>query len=258
MPEEPTVPATPKTKKRNERTEAKFFEDADKLIAEAERLGSEYNPPNEIAKLAGLKAGRDAALAARVVHQATRAEEETARNQRENLYKPLRSDVRSLVDYAKSAGKPQNEIAALNSIARQIGGGRAKAIEGGGEGSNAAGGGSHISVSHLSYASRADNYSRFIEQYASLGIETNEDIYKAATHRAKLAALQQANADVLAAESASVTSGESLDKIVYTDDDSLLKGCVSAKAYIKSKYKTSGEPYKNIAKTRFDLPKRLR
>jgi hypothetical protein len=44
MPEVPTVPAIPATpKKRNERTEAKFLEDVDRLIAEAERLGAEYN-----------------------------------------------------------------------------------------------------------------------------------------------------------------------------------------------------------------------
>jgi hypothetical protein len=248
-PEVPTVPVTPK--KRNERTEAKFFEDVDKLIAEAERLGTEYNPPNEIAKLANLKAKRAAALAQRTVNQATTAEEETARNLRENAYKSLRADVRSLVDYAKASGKSPNDIDALNSIAREIGGGRAKPVEGGGEGGN-------ISVAHLSYASRADNYSRFIEQYASLGIETTEDMYKAETHRTKLAAMRQANADVIAAKSAADTSGESLDKLAYTDADSLLNGCVSAKAYIKSKYKASGEPYKNIAKTRFDLPTRLR
>jgi len=252
MPEVPTVPAIPaKPKKRNERTEAKFFEHADVLIAEAERLGTEYKPPNEIAKLVNLKAKRTAALAQRTVNQASEAEKETAGNQRENLFKPLQSDVRSLVDYTKSSGKPKNDIDALNSIAREIGGGRAKPIGDGGTGGN-------ISVAHLSYASRADNYSRFIEQYASLGITTTEEMYKAETHRAKLTALQQATADVIAAESAADTSGELLDKLAFTDADSLLNGCVAAKAYIKSKFKASGEPYKNIAKTRFDMPTRLR
>lgn len=249
-PEAPTVPEPPK--KRNERTEAKFFEDVDKLIAEAERLGAEYNPPNEIAKLANLKAKRDAALEQRTVNQATKAEEEAARNRRENLYRSLRGDVRSLVDYAKSSGKPKNELDALNSIARQIGGGRAKPVGEGG----AAGG--SVSVSHLSFASRADNYSRFIEQYAALGIATTEDMYKAETHRAKLTAMRQASADVIAAQAAANTSGEAFDKLVYTDADSLLNGCVAAKAYIKSKFKASGAPYKNIAKTSFSLPTRLR
>lgn len=248
MPDEPTVPATPK--KRSERTEAKFFEHADILIAEAERLGAEYNPPNEIAKLVNLKAKRTAALAQRTVHQATQADEETTRNQRENLYQPLRGDVGSLVDYAKSSGKPKNELDALGSIAREIRGARAKPIEEGGAGRN-------ISVANLSFASRADNYSRFIEQYDSLGITTTEDMYQATTHRAKLTAMREANAAVIAAESAANTSGEAFDKLTYTDADSLLNGCVSAKAYIKSKFKASGEPYKNIAKTRFRVPTRL-
>ena len=122
------VPTPPK--KRNERTEAKFFEDADKLIAEAQRLGADYDPSNDIAKLVNLTA--------------------------------------------------------------------------------------------------------------------------------KLDAYRQANTDVIQAESASNTSGELLDQLTYTDANSLMNGCISGKSYIKSKYKSTGEPYKNIAKTRFSLPSRLR
>ena len=245
MPEtdENAVP-TPPTKKRNERTEAKFFEDADKLIAEAESLGAAYAPPNDIAKLVNLKAKR-------TVNQANDAAEETKRNGRENLFKPLNSDVTSLVEYTKSAGKPTNEVDALKSIARDIKGTRAKLID-----PNA--GGNQISVSNLSYVTRTDNYARFIEQYDSLAITTTEDMYKAATHRAKLDALREATADVIQAESVSNASGELLDKLAYTDPESLLNGCVSGKSYIKSKYKSTGEPYKNIAKTRFELPSRLR
>lgn len=241
----------PAPKKRNERTEAKFFEDVEKIIAEAERLGDEYNPPNPIAAINSLKSKRDAALAARTANQANEAAEEQARNARENLFKPLGTDTTSLVQYAKSAGRAENEIAALQSIARDIKGGRAKSID-------PADGGNHISVSNMSYVTRADNYSEFIEQYAALGIETNENMYKAATHRAKLTALRAANTSVIQAESNSSTSGSALDNSAYLDADSLINACISAKAYIKSKYGSSGQAYKNIAKTRFILPSRLR
>jgi cytochrome c556 len=254
MPEmnESEVPTTSQTTgKRRERTEAKFFEDVDRMIAESERLGAGYDPPNKIATVTNLKAKREAALTGRAAHQTNKAAEETTRNDRENLYKQLSGDVTSLVVYVRSAGKLPNEIAALQTIARKVKGGRAKPIEPNDNGH-------HISVSNLSYVTRADNYAQFIEQYDALGIATNEDPYKAATHRARLAALQQANQNVIAAESNSATSGEALDKLVYTDADSLLNACVSAKNYIKSKYKVSGEPYKNIAKTRFELPTRLR
>lgn len=244
MPEEPEVPTPPK--KRNERTEAKFLEDADKVIAEAVRLGAAYDAPNPIASFANLKAKRDGVLAQRTVNQANNAAEETVRNTRENLFKPLQKDVRSLVDYAKSSGKPQNDLAALNTIARELAGRRAGQK---GEGS--------ISVSQLSYVSRTDNYSRFIEQYDSLGIATGEDFYKAATHRTKLTAMRQSTTDVINAVSNSSTSGELLDRLAYLDNDSLLNSCISAKNYIKSKYKNA-EPYRNIAKTRFDMPSRLR
>ncbi|MBT2824608.1 hypothetical protein HIR19_11955, partial [Staphylococcus coagulans] len=45
---------TPAASPQSERTEAKFFEDADKLIAQAESLGEDYMPPNPIATVAAL------------------------------------------------------------------------------------------------------------------------------------------------------------------------------------------------------------
>lgn len=225
MPEtnENEVPTPPK--KRNERTEAKFFEDVDKLIAEAESLDAAYNPPNDIAKLVNLKAKRDEALTQRTINQANDAAEETKRNGRENQFKSLNSDVTTLVEYAKSAGKPTNEIDALKSIARDIKGTRAKPIDPDNPGNT-------ISVANLSYVTRTDNYARFIEQYDTLAIPTNEDIYKIGTHRAKLAAFRQANTDVITSESASNASGELLDKLTYTDANSLMNGCISGKSYI--------------------------
>ncbi|MET0752111.1 MAG: hypothetical protein ABWZ66_02005, partial [Pyrinomonadaceae bacterium] len=61
------------------------------------------------AELTHLKAKRDEALAERTANQAADSALETARNQRENLYKPLGNAARSLVDYVKSSGKPQND-----------------------------------------------------------------------------------------------------------------------------------------------------
>lgn len=254
MPEmnENEVPTTPQTtKKHNERTEARYFEDVDKIIAEAERLGADYQPPNEIAKVVNLKAKRDAARAQRTAYQAAIAEKETVKNRRERLYQPLNSHLASLVAYVKSAGVPNNDLNALKSIAREVKGGRAQSID-------PNDGARHISVANLSFASRADNYALFIEQYDALGIATNEDLYKTATQRAKLAAIRDANAGVIAAESNTDTASERLDRLAYLDNDCTLNGCISAKEYIKSKYKTVGQPYKNIAKTRFVLPSRLR
>lgn len=247
----PEINEVPIPKRRNERTEAKFLEDADKLIAEAESLGADYDPPNEIAKLVNLKAKRAEYAVQHTAKTANDAAEETVRNTRENLFKPVSSDITSLTEYTKSAGKPDNEIEALKAISRDIKGQRAKAI-------NPDDGKKHISVSNRSYVSITDNYERYVEQYDTLNIATDEDFYKPDTHRAKIAALRQSTADVIAAESTSNKSGELLDKLAYTDADSLINGCISGKSYIKSKYKTTGEPYKNIAKTRFILPSRLR
>jgi hypothetical protein len=245
MPEEPAIPSPPK--KRNERTEAKFLEDADKVIAEVVREGVEYQPPNPaIAALTHLQTRHVEVAAKRTAYQNINANIETARNGRENLYKPLRSDVRSLVDYVKSTGKPKNEIDALNSIAREIGGRRA-----GERGANS------VSVSQLSYASLADNYSRFIEQYDSLGIPTTEEMYKVSTHRDKVAAMRAANTHIITLEADADSIEADLDDAAYLAKDSLLNGCVAAKNYIKSKYKGAGA-FKNISKTSFTLPTRLR
>lgn len=244
MPEE--IPSeNPAPKKRNERTEAKFLEDVDKLIAEAVRLGAEYDPPNPIAALNALQAKRDAVLANRTAHQTNRAKNEADRNKREMLYKPLRSDVGSLVEYAKSSGKPANDVEALRSIYRELRGERV-------------GGGSANSVSHQSFATLADTFSRAIEQYETLDLKSNEAMYKTETLRDRLAAIRAANDGVIESNANADGSGETFDKAAYTDADSLMNGCVSAKSYIKSKYKTTGEPYKNISKTRFTMPARLR
>lgn len=245
------VPTPTNTRSRSERTETKFFEDADKLIAEAERLGAAYDLPNPIAELAFLKAKRLETGNERTVGQANKAAEESVRNTRENLFKSVEKDETSLIFYADSAGVPENELEALKSISRTVKGQRAEAID-------PNDGGNHISVSHRSYASITDNHARFVEQYATLGIETTEEFYKPDTHRAKVQAMRDANAAVIASEAASNTSGELLDQLAYTASDSLLNGCVSSKNYIKSKQNTNPESYNNIAKTRFILPSRLR
>ncbi|CAN5242699.1 hypothetical protein BH10ACI1_BH10ACI1_13920 [soil metagenome] len=252
MPEtnENEVPTTSQTtRKRNERTEAKFYEDVNKIIAEAESAATEYQPPNSIATAISIKAKRDASNGKRSLKQADDAAEEAERNDRENLYKPMDKELTSLVAYAKSSGKMENQIAALESIARKIKGTRAETIE-------ENDGNRHISVSNRAYVSRADNYARFVEQYDVLDIDTNEDFYKPETHRAKLAAYQMANERVINAEAKANGSQLEYDQITYLDEDSLLNSCISSKAYFKSKYKTTR--YKNIAKTRLEMPSRLR
>ena len=220
----PVSPTAPK--KRNERPEAKFFEDVEKIIAEAERL------------------------AARTANQANEAAEETERNQRENLFKPLNKDISSLVAYAKSFGVETNQLAALATVARNVKGARAETI-------NPNDGKTHISVANLSYVTRADNYARFIEQYETLALPTTEEQFEPATHRAKQTALAAANS-VIASEAASNTTSAQLDNLAYLDAESLINACISAKGCLKSKYGTKGQPYLNIAKTRFILPSRLR
>lgn len=239
-----------KTRRQNERTEAKFYEDGNKIIAESENVAAGiYQPPNPSATTASLKSKRDASLAQRLVKQTDATGEETERNDRENLYKPMDKEITSLVSFARSARKKENEIAALESIARKIKGARAEAIEE--DDTN-----NHISVSNRAYASRADNYARFVEQYAALEIETTDEFYQPETHRTKAAAYQEANNRVINAEAKANASQTLYDQITYLNEDSYFNALVSSKEYFKSKFKTTH--YKNIAKTRFELPTRLR
>lgn len=251
MPEETgnETPVSPTTRKRSERTEAKFYEDVEKIIAEAESAGANYQPPNANAEVVTLKAKRDASLTSRANIQAKNAAEETLRNDRENLFKPLEKDLTSLVAYAKSAGKKPNEIAALESISRKIKGIRAEAID-------ENDGNRHISVSNRAYVSRTDNYAQFIEQYEALNIPATDDFYKVSTHRAKLVAYQAANNAVINAEAQANAAQTEYDQITYLAEDSLINGCISSKEYFRSKFKDTH--YKNIAKTRLEMPSRLR
>lgn len=244
------IPVSPTTRRQNERTEAKFYEDGNKLIAESENVAAaQYQPPNPMAAAASLKAKRDASLARRVVKQADETAEETERNDRENLYKPMDREITSLVSFASSAGKKANEIAALETISRKIKGIRAETIEE--DDTNR-----HVSVSNRAYVSRADNYARFVEQYAALEIATEDEFYQPGTHRAKAAAYQTANNKVINSEAKAKASQTLYDQITYTNEDSYLNALISSKEYFKSKFKDTH--YKNIAKTRFVLPSRLR
>lgn len=110
----------------------------------------------------------------------------------------------------------------------------------------------------MSYASCADNYAEFDEQYAALDIPTDEEMYQPVTHHAANAAIRNANTAVINAESNTNTTREQLDTLAYTAADSLLNSCISAKTYIKSKYGVTGQSYKNISKTRLEMPSRLR
>ena len=64
------------------------------------------------------------------------------------------------------------------------------------------------------------------------------------------------NEAVITTEAKANRSQTEYDQITYTDEDSLLNACISSKAYFKSKFKNTH--YKNIAKTRFIMPSRLR
>ena len=239
----------PKPKKRNEKTEAKFLEDVDKLIAEAERLGAEYTPPSAFAQVVPLKAKRDAVRLQRTVQQDKQADVDVLSNNVELLFKPLNSRVSGVINYTESAGRPENDVEMLRSTGRLISGKRAGAVDPNGR---------SVSVSHLYRATRLDNFSVLIEQYDALDLKDPEDMFKVETLRAELAEMRQGLDDLLAAQTAADTADEKFDQLAYTDADSLLNGCVSGKGYIKSKYTTKGEPYKNISKTSFRLPSRFR
>ena len=239
------VPETPR-KKFNERTEAKFFEDADRVIAEVANLGAGYKPPQSIAELAHLNAQKLLAVGARTAHLSDLADEESVRNRRQDLYKPLAKEVTAAINYAVSAGASKNDVEALRSISRSLTGTRAGRREA-----------NSVSVSNKSYASQADNYTRFIEQYETLNLPETDDKFKVATHRARLQELNDINTAVTNAEAKSNASGAAYDRVTFLDADSLLNSCISSKNYIKSKYKDE-PPYKKIANTRFELPTRFR
>lgn len=158
-------------------------------------------------------------------------------------------EVTRLLGFAKAAGRAANEIAALETVSRKIKGARAEAVK---EGDTA----NRVSVSNRAYASRADNYAQFVEQYAALEIETTDEFYQPETHRAKTAAYNAANSLVITAEAKANSSQILYDQLTYTNPDSYFNALVSAKEYFRSKFKDTH--YRNIAKTRFELPTRLR
>lgn len=101
---------------------------------------------------------------------------------------PKKRNERTKAKFFEDADKLIAKIEALKAIARDIKGQCPKPV-------NKNDGATHISVANLSYVTRADNYARFIEQYDSLSIDTNEEMYMPSTHRAKLDALRGATSE---------------------------------------------------------------
>lgn len=249
MPDEiPNENPTPASRRHSvsERTTAKFFEEVEILLAEIKRLKNEYLPPNGIAAVTHIETQLEATLALRTAHQDLTAGEETERNNRQNVYQPLNSMTTATTQYVKSAGRPANEVAALRSLGNEIKGIRASPT-----------GGNSISSANTSYASKADKFALFIEQYESLNLPTTEAEFTVETHRNLLAALRASNTAVINSQTAELGARNAFDKKTYTDADSLRNSCLAAKFYLKAK-KNLKSSYDIVSKFRFEMPSRLR
>lgn len=237
-------------------TESKFITDFETSVTQIGTLGTAYKPPNPIAELAALQSLLTEILAARTVFQQKEANEETARNSREVLFKSAASYASDLINYCKSFGVPENVLANLQSFVREIRGVRAEPKPKTLPGANAP---KTISAAQTSFSSVAGHFANLVEAVRTIdGFNPAEDKFKLATLDAFVASLRQANTEVIAADAETATARQALDAPLYTGNNSVIKSIAAAKPYIRSIFGADNQVYRTITKFRFAMPTRLR
>ncbi len=244
-------------KKQSETTEAKFFTNAEFLVAQIATLGGDYKPPNPHAALAVLQANLAAALPLRTAFQQKSSIEEETRNSRETLHQPTSKLMTDLIKYCDSAGWDKNDLDNLRSFSREYKGRRAVPKQPA-DPNNPNGGGQTISSAQTSYAGKTEHFANFVETLRANAVNFNpsETKFLLTTLDATLAAKRQANTDVTNATAETDTARTALDAPLYTTADNLCDGLNSAIKYLGSAFRDH-QVYHNVKKLKFKKPKRL-
>jgi len=241
----------------SEQTEAKLFTNLENLVNGVTTLGAEYMPPNPNAATAALTANLNAAKSLRADFQAKSAVEETTRNGREMLFKPISTLMSAIINYGKASGWETNELDTMRSLVRQVTGKRAapKAADNPltplDETSN------NISAAQTSYANKADGFAQFVETVRTKsGYKPDEDQFKLITLDTQVAALNAANAGVSVADAATRQSRTALDAVLYTGAANFVDAGNASKNYLKAAF-PKHPVYQSLKNIRFRKPARL-
>lgn len=251
------------TKKQYELTEAKLFQNLETLINRAGMLGAAYQPPNPIAAPGTMQANFAEAQTLRTALQQSDAVEEEKRNEREDLFEPVATFCGDIAKYCESAGWSANDVANLRSITRKMRGKRApakpKPADNPPNADTPAPPPNTVSASQTSFASRAEQFSTFIETLRAnaANYQPKENEFKLATLDAKLDAMRNLNSAVNTAETGASQARTALDGKLYTNSDNLVDAAKSAKKYLGAAFKTH-QAYQDVKNLTFNKPSRLR
>lgn len=221
-----------------------------------------FSPPNPIAQPAAIEARINSCRPLMIAENEAAAEEETARNNREDLLKPFLSLFSDLLIYCKSAGWSRNDYATLASLNRELRGAPAETPAPTPENppptpENPAPR-RRRSTAQTTYASRAATGRKIAAFLEAQEFAPAEERFKITNILAKCDELDNISDDIAAKKAASDQTRSASDNEFYVINGNLVDSCSSAKLAVKAIYKTKHPVWQQISKLTFRKPKQFR
>lgn len=174
---------------------------------------------------------------------------------RENEYKGIRPLTTRILAAYEACGADKNKVDNIRTLHRRIHGARAKALppDDPGTPEDESKGGS---VSHQSYVQIAEAFSEMIQQLSADALYVpNETALQITTLQTKLAAMEAANAGVIAKNTDLSNARVDRNKKLYDKTTGICELAAKVKTYVKSLFGQTSAEYKQISGLRFTTPR---
>ncbi len=239
-----------KTKVVSETGIAKNITNFSRIISVCDALGGVFSPSNSKLKIPALLTLRDNAQAAVDAASTAKAANDHAIAARALAFKNLNPTVTKAISLLSASGVSAQTVAQTRTIVRKLTGQRADNSAPAllADGTTA----KRISVSQLSYDSRIENFSKFID-FLSLVPEyaPNEPNLAITGLKALHDAAEAANIAVINSNVQFSNARIRRDTSLYKENDGLVFIAQDLKNYIKAIFGSTSTEYKQVSKLRF-------
>lgn len=222
------------------------FED---LISRCSGFGANYNPNFNAIKLGNLNTLRANALNTLSATSAAKMAYESAVNDREIVFKPLKKLATRIMNALKASGVSELVIKDARSINYKIQGVRVKAIP---ENETEAEKAKHISVSRQSFNSMMEHYSRLIDLLGSIpDYQPNEAELSVTGLNTLLSNMKASNTAVINTTTTMLNAIIERNLLLYNKENGLVLIANEVKFYVKSVFGTTSQEYKEVRTIKF-------
>ncbi len=243
-----------------------------KLIDEVS-ADPDYNPANDALKIPALETQYTSGDGVVNSVNATRAPYKLSVTDRESAFKSLRALVVRSRNYLKASGASKGVVEDADTFVRKLSGSRktpkpntTPATPGSGPAAPGSGGTPPVvddegssSASQMSYDNQVGNFESYIEILKNVPQYNPNEADLKITSLVALAASLTAKSNVVNTTSATLNQARGQrDKLLYTDEDSIVSTATLVKSYVQSALGSSSKLYKKIKGLRFEKSRRTR